>query len=400
MLKVHVPSPCPQSMFAAHACSPNFKFKSHAINGKAANNTLEEIDELTDEQLVYEPDDEVADEAKTEDAAPTQPCEGLLRLKYVTVLCGWATHGIFCNCSGETVELPMPATDSNGTVQCVLPIKTMKSAEIEQEEYDEFYESTGETVELPMPATTSARKVRCILHIRTMQSAEIEQEEYDEFYKSTANNKYGKSAENTKSLSLDKDSVDSDDQLLVISKEILQQHLLQMINQRMTLKITQGPPLIREMLWRVEDNPTDKSVSDMASMMFDTATHKSVNPLNVTINPAHKIEAMMRQTPETDANEMIDEEEEVPDEEPPEDHVNKNEGEMAPLDALYPKIRVPSNDEEQQTLHRMSNMPESTYVLPGGREERDLQGGQEQCQDRGGGDSATGRFVSYDTRSL
>jgi hypothetical protein len=247
MLKVHVPSPCPQSMFAAHACSPNFKFKSHAINGKAANNTLEEIDELTDEQLVYEPDDEVADEAKTEDAAPTQPCEGLLRLKYVTVLCGWATHGIFCNCSGETVELPMPATDSNGTVQCVLPIKTMKSAEIEQEEYDEFYESTGETVELPMPATTSARKVRCILHIRTMQSAEIEQEEYDEFYKSTANNKYGKSAENTKSLSLDKDSVDSDDQLLVISKEILQQHLLQ----RMTLKITQGPPLIREMLWRI-----------------------------------------------------------------------------------------------------------------------------------------------------
>jgi hypothetical protein len=138
-------------MFAAHACSPNFKFKSHAINGKAANNTLEEIDELTDEQLVYEPDDEVADEAKTEDAAPTQPCEGLLRLKYVTVLCGWATHGIFCNCSGETVELPMPATDSNGTVQCVLPIKTMKSAEIEQEEYGEFYESTGETVELPMP---------------------------------------------------------------------------------------------------------------------------------------------------------------------------------------------------------------------------------------------------------
>ena len=31
-----------------------------------------------------------------------------------------------------------------------------------------------------------------------MKSAEIEQEEYDEFYKSTANNKYGKSAENTK----------------------------------------------------------------------------------------------------------------------------------------------------------------------------------------------------------
>jgi hypothetical protein len=114
------------------------------------------------------------------------------------------------------------------------------------------------------------------------------------------------------------------------------------------------------MLWRKEDNPTDKNASDMAVMMFDTATHKSDDPLNDTINPAHQIEAMMRQTPETDADEMIDEEEEVPDEEPPDDHANKKEGEMAPLDALYPKMRVSSN-EKQQTLHRMSTMPESTY---------------------------------------
>jgi hypothetical protein len=37
------------------------------------------------------------------------------------------------------------------------------------------------------------------------------------------------------------------------------------------------------------------------------------------------------------------------------------EGEMAPLDALYPKMRVSSNDEKLLTLHRMSTMPESTY---------------------------------------
>ena len=107
--------------------------KSPGINGESVNNTLEEIDELTDEQLVHEPDDGVADEVKTEDAAPTQPREGLHRSKGVTVLCGWAIHGIFCCCSGETVELPMPATASNGKVQCVLPITTKKSAEIEQE---------------------------------------------------------------------------------------------------------------------------------------------------------------------------------------------------------------------------------------------------------------------------
>ena len=123
--------------------------KSPAIDRGAANNTLEEIDELPDEQLVHEPDDGggadttmeeinvVADEVKTEDAAPTQPREGLHRSKGVTVLCGWAIHGIFCCCSGETVKLPMA---SNGKVQCVLPIRTMKSTEIEQEEYDEFFD--------------------------------------------------------------------------------------------------------------------------------------------------------------------------------------------------------------------------------------------------------------------
>ena len=69
----------------------------------------------------------------------------------------------------------------------------------------------------------------------------------------------------------------------------------------------------------------------------------------------------MRQTQEIDNDEMIDEEEEVPDEEPPEDHMNKNEGKMAPLDALYPKMRVSTNDEKQKTTHRMSVIHESTH---------------------------------------
>ena len=36
-------------------------------------------------------------------------------------------------------------------------------------------------------------------------------------------------------------------------------------------------------------------------------------------------------------------------------------GEIAPLDALYPTMRVPSDDEKQQTHHWMSAMHESTY---------------------------------------
>ena len=53
------------------------------------------------------------------------------------------------------------------------------------------------------------------------------------------------------------------------------------------------------------------------------------------------------------ADEMKHEEEEVPNEEPPDHNANKEEGEMAPLDALYPKIRVPTTEEKKQTLHRL-----------------------------------------------
>jgi hypothetical protein len=79
---------------------------------------------------------------------------------------------------------------------------------------------------------------------------------------------------------------------------------------------------------------------------------------------------MMRQTLGVEAVTMMDEEKKVPDKEPPEDHDDQDrdilfkditEGEMAPLDALYPKMRVSSNDEKLLTLHRMSTMPESTY---------------------------------------
>jgi hypothetical protein len=149
MLKV--PSPCPQSMLTVHACSPYFELKLQANHGEAAYNTLEVIDEPTNEQLVNEPDDGMANEVRTEEAAHTQPCDDLHQMK-------------------------------------------------------------GETIEPPMPATASNKKVTYILPIRTMKSAEIEEAEYDEFYKSTVNNN---------GLGLDKGSADSDVQLLGISKEIL-----------------------------------------------------------------------------------------------------------------------------------------------------------------------------------
>jgi hypothetical protein len=44
-----------------------------------------------------------------------------------------------------------------------------------------------------------------------------------------------------------------------------------------------------------------------------------------------------------------------------EDHRTREEGEIAPLDASYPTMRVSSDDEKQQTNHRMSTMHENIY---------------------------------------
>ena len=53
-----------------------------------------------------------------------------------------------------------------------------------------------------------------------------------------------------------------------------------------------------------------------------------------------------------------------------EDHRTMKEGEIAPLDALYPTMR----ETPQDVCHARD-------YLPGGREARDLPGGQELCQE-------------------
>merc|ERR1711963_1117644 len=75
------------------------------------------------------------------------------------------------------------------------------------------------------------------------------------------------------------------------------------LNQKKTLEINPRHPLIKELLRRVEDNPADKSASDMAVMMYNTATLRSGYSLKDTVNFAQQIE----------------QEEEITDEEPPED---------------------------------------------------------------------------------
>merc|ERR1712121_337614 len=91
------------------------------------------------------------------------------------------------------------------------------------------------------------------------------------------------------------------------------------LNQKKTLEINTRHPLIKELLRRVEDNPADKSASDMAVMMYNTATLRSGYSLKDTVNFAQQIEAMMRQTLGVDADEQVEEEEELPEDETPED---------------------------------------------------------------------------------
>jgi len=99
------------------------------------------------------------------------------------------------------------------------------------------------------------------------------------------------------------------------------------LNQKKTLEINPRHPLIKELLRRVEDNPADKVAADMAVMMYNTANLRSGFALKDTVNFAEQIELMMRQTLGVDADEQVDQEEEITDEEPPEEDEDDEEEE-------------------------------------------------------------------------
>merc|ERR1712079_411775 len=99
------------------------------------------------------------------------------------------------------------------------------------------------------------------------------------------------------------------------------------LNQKKTLEVNPRHPLIKELLRRVEDNPADKTATDMALMMYNTATLRSGYSLKDTVNFAQQIEAMMRQTLGVDADEQVEEEEEITDEEPTEEEEDDEEEE-------------------------------------------------------------------------
>ncbi|XP_066155864.1 endoplasmin [Euwallacea fornicatus] len=86
------------------------------------------------------------------------------------------------------------------------------------------------------------------------------------------------------------------------------------LNQKKTLEVNPRHPLIKELLKRVSDDPSDPNAKDMAVMLFRTATLRSGYMLKETSDFAQSIEAMMRKTLGVSLDEQVEEEEDVSDE--------------------------------------------------------------------------------------
>lgn len=91
------------------------------------------------------------------------------------------------------------------------------------------------------------------------------------------------------------------------------------LNQKKTLEINPRHPLMRELLKRVNDDQDDPTAKDMALMMFRTATLRSGYMLKDTSDFAQSIEVMMRKTLGVPLDELVEEEEDIPEDGIPED---------------------------------------------------------------------------------
>lgn len=91
------------------------------------------------------------------------------------------------------------------------------------------------------------------------------------------------------------------------------------LNQKKTLEINPRHPLMRELLRRVNDDPSDNTAREMAVVLFKTATLRSGYMLRETQDFAQSIESMMKRTLGVSADEQIEEEEDLPEDGIPEE---------------------------------------------------------------------------------
>ncbi|MCJ8743067.1 hypothetical protein PDJAM_G00089480 [Pangasius djambal] len=103
-------------------------------------------------------------------------------------------------------------------------------------------------------------------------------------------------------------------------------------SQKKTLEINPKHPLIKEMLKRVDANEDDQTASDLAVVLFETATLRSGYQLADTKAYGDRIERMLRLSMNIDLAEQVEEE---PEEEPEE-----------PAEEEEPEDEVPADDAE------------------------------------------------------
>ncbi|MCI4388822.1 hypothetical protein PGIGA_G00090400 [Pangasianodon gigas] len=103
--------------------------------------------------------------------------------------------------------------------------------------------------------------------------------------------------------------------------------------QKKTLEINPKHPLIKEMLKRVSTNEDDQTASDLAVVLFETATLRSGYQLADTKAYGDRIERMLRLSMNIDLDEQVEEEPEEEPEEPAEEEEAEDEEEVPADDA-------------------------------------------------------------------
>lgn len=105
------------------------------------------------------------------------------------------------------------------------------------------------------------------------------------------------------------------------------------LSQKKTLEINPRHPLMRELLKRISDDPSDPNAKEMAVMMFRTATLRSGFMLRDTADFAQSIEIMMRKTLGVPLDEQVEEEEDIP-----EDNISEEDNEISDKDEEHDEL--------------------------------------------------------------
>ncbi|XP_044049466.1 endoplasmin [Siniperca chuatsi] len=124
-------------------------------------------------------------------------------------------------------------------------------------------------------------------------------------------------------------------------------------SQKKTLEINPKHPLIKQMLKRINDDAEDQTASDLAMVLFETATLRSGYQLADTKAYGDRIERMLRLSMNVALDEEIEEEPEEEPEEPAEDDSEDKEDDSEDKDEIVDE----EDDEETQTgfvhIHRL-----------------------------------------------